>query len=65
MLQHFKHDEAAAAMLSAIEKVLSRSDAAIMTPDMGGSGTTEIFGNAVMREILAEAADGVTQAIGR
>ncbi len=52
MLQHFGHDAAAAALLQAIEKVLARSDPTIMTPDMGGQGTTVSFGDEVEREIL-------------
>ncbi|ATY58858.1 tartrate dehydrogenase [Cordyceps militaris] len=52
MLQHFGHVDAAAALLCAIENVLARSDPTIMTPDMGGQGTTISFGDEVEREIL-------------
>lgn len=53
MLQHFGHTAAADALLQAIENVLARSDPSIMTPDMGGRGTTLSFGDEVEREILA------------
>ncbi|OAA57270.1 tartrate dehydrogenase [Cordyceps fumosorosea ARSEF 2679] len=52
MLEHLGHEEAAAALLRAIEAVLARSDPVVMTPDMGGKGTTKRFGDEVEREIL-------------
>ncbi|KAM0667202.1 hypothetical protein ACQRIU_005057 [Beauveria bassiana] len=52
MLQHFGHEAAAKALLQAIENVLARSDPDIMTPDMGGRGTTLSFGDEVEREIV-------------
>ncbi|KAF1948752.1 tartrate dehydrogenase [Byssothecium circinans] len=53
MLEHFGFTDAAAAMLKAIENVLEKEEAAVITPDMGGeSGTTESLGSAIEREIL-------------
>jgi tartrate dehydrogenase/decarboxylase / D-malate dehydrogenase len=52
MLDHFGYKEAAEAMLKAIENVLGRGEEGVVTPDMGGKGTTESFGAAVEKEIL-------------
>ncbi|RVX73764.1 D-malate dehydrogenase [decarboxylating] [Exophiala mesophila] len=52
LLEHFGHRDAAAGVLSAIETVLSRSDSAVVTADMGGKGTTKSFGEAIEQEIL-------------
>lgn len=53
MLEHFGFKEAAGAMLEAIEKVLARQEAHVLTPDMGGrDGTTESLGAAIEKEIL-------------
>lgn len=52
MLEHFGHKEAAAAMLKAIENVLSRGEDSIVTADMGGHGDTKSFGDAIEKEIL-------------
>ncbi|KAI1107738.1 tartrate dehydrogenase [Jackrogersella minutella] len=53
MLEHFGYRDAAAAMLSAIEKVLARGDAEVITADMGGKGSTKTLGDAIESEILA------------
>ncbi|POR33803.1 D-malate dehydrogenase [decarboxylating] [Tolypocladium paradoxum] len=53
MLQHFGYEEAADALLRAIEAVLARSNAAVVTPDMGGNGSTKTFGGAIEGEIRA------------
>jgi len=45
MLEHLGQDEAAAAIIRAIEKVLKDSD--VKTPDMGGKASTEELGRAV------------------
>ncbi len=45
MLEHLGQEEAAAAIISAIEKVLKDSD--VKTPDMGGKASTEELGRAV------------------
>ncbi|KAK1994971.1 tartrate dehydrogenase [Colletotrichum falcatum] len=52
LLQHFGFGEAADLLLKAIENVLARSEAGVLTPDMGGSGTTEGFGEAIVSEIV-------------
>ncbi|KAL1874753.1 hypothetical protein VTK73DRAFT_230 [Phialemonium thermophilum] len=51
MLLHFGYQEAADVLLKAIEGVLARSDVGIVTPDMGGKGTTASFGQAIVDEI--------------
>jgi tartrate dehydrogenase/decarboxylase/D-malate dehydrogenase len=54
MLEHFGFRDAADGMMRAIENVLSRNEAHILTPDMGGkTGTTEVLGSAIEKEILA------------
>lgn len=52
MLEHFGYKDAAAAMLKSIESVLGKADSAVMTGDMGGKGTTETLGQAVVDDIL-------------
>ncbi|RAR10367.1 tartrate dehydrogenase [Stemphylium lycopersici] len=53
MLEHFGFKDAAATMLTAIERVLSKGETHVLTPDMGGkSGTTESLGAAIESEIL-------------
>ncbi|CAM1501329.1 Fc.00g104910.m01.CDS01 [Cosmosporella sp. VM-42] len=47
MLEHLGYKDAAAALLRSIENVLARSDATILTPDMGGEGSTKSFGDAI------------------
>ncbi|MBO9521463.1 MAG: tartrate dehydrogenase [Nocardioidaceae bacterium] len=52
MLEHLGHREAGAAVLSAIEQVLARGpEAAPLTPDLGGTGTTESLGKAIAEEL--------------
>ncbi|OLN96917.1 D-malate dehydrogenase [decarboxylating] protein-like protein [Colletotrichum chlorophyti] len=51
LMQHFGLDEAADMLLKAIENVLARSEACVLTPDMRGGGTTETFGRAIEAEI--------------
>ena len=53
MLQHFGYEEAADALLRAVESVLAQSNASVVTPDMGGNGTTRTFGEAIEGEIRA------------
>ncbi|KAK8070193.1 hypothetical protein PG994_006809 [Apiospora phragmitis] len=52
MLEHFGYAEAAAAMLKAIENVLSRSEPDVITADMGGKGSTKSLGEAIEQEIF-------------
>lgn len=52
MLEHLGHLEAGAAILRAIEAVLARGpEAAPLTPDLGGTGTTVALGTAIASEI--------------
>lgn len=58
MLEHLGEKDAAALMLSAIENVLGGAKAKlqegrvdVLTPDMGGRGTTESLGNAIENAI--------------
>ncbi|TKW53371.1 D-malate dehydrogenase [decarboxylating] [Colletotrichum tanaceti] len=53
LFQHFGFEGAADLLLAAIENVLARSEATVLTPDMRGSGTTEGFGKAIVSEIAA------------
>lgn len=53
MLEHFGFKDAAAAMLKSIENVLAAQDDAVVTGDIGGHGTTQTFGEAVEKDILA------------
>lgn len=55
MLQHLGEDAAAAAVVRAFEIVLARGDRAL-TPDLGGSGTTELLGKTITDEIRTIAA---------
>lgn len=54
MLQHFGFSDAAEGMLKAIENILARKEAHIMTPDIGGrSRTTESLWQAIEKESLS------------
>ncbi|RYP67086.1 hypothetical protein DL770_008694 [Monosporascus sp. CRB-9-2] len=53
LLQHFGFQDAAHAVLKAIETVLARSEPDVLTADMGGKGTTKSLGEAIEKEILA------------
>ncbi len=53
MLEHLGHPDAAAAMVAAIEAVLTRGDPAELTPDVGGQGNTAALGRAVSDAIRA------------
>ena len=52
MLEHFGYKKASAAVLKAVENVLAKSEETVVTADMGGSGTTASFGEAIEKEIL-------------
>ncbi|GKT82219.1 tartrate dehydrogenase (D-malate dehydrogenase) [Colletotrichum tofieldiae] len=52
LLQHFGFKEGADLLLEAIENVLARSEAGVLTPDMRGSGNTEGFGKAILSEVV-------------
>ncbi|OAQ69245.1 tartrate dehydrogenase [Pochonia chlamydosporia 170] len=51
LLQHFGHDVAADALMQAIERVLARSESHVLTPDLGGKGTTATLGKSILDEI--------------
>ena len=46
MLEHLGHEDAAAAVMAAIERVLATSP--VRTPDMGGTASTEELGQAIV-----------------
>lgn len=51
MLLHLGENEAAAAVLRAIDAVLGTSDSSILTPDMKGNGTTQKLGDAIAKAV--------------
>jgi tartrate dehydrogenase/decarboxylase / D-malate dehydrogenase len=54
MLEHLGENQAAAAILTAVEEVLARGGEAL-TPDMGGSGTTQSLGEQVCKALSSVA----------
>ncbi|KAK5997925.1 D-malate dehydrogenase [Cladobotryum mycophilum] len=52
LLEHFNYHEAAGALMTAIENVTARSEVDVVTPDVGGRGTTESFGSAIEDEVV-------------
>lgn len=51
MLEHLGYKEAADAMVTAIEAVLSEGDSHVLTRDVGGQGTTASLGKAIAARI--------------
>ncbi|WP_447955966.1 tartrate dehydrogenase [Vreelandella sp. EE7] len=51
MLEHLGHEDAAKAMVDAIEAVLAEGDPQVLTADAGGQGTTETLGEAIAKNI--------------
>jgi len=51
MLEHLGHPEAGQAIVDAFEAVLAEGDHTVMTPDIGGRGTTETLGRAIAERI--------------
>ncbi|KJZ17202.1 MULTISPECIES: tartrate dehydrogenase [Halomonas] len=51
MLEHLGHKDAGDAILAAIEAVLEDGDSEVLTPDLGGNGTTERLGAAISERI--------------
>lgn len=51
LLEHLGHQEAANAIVAAFEAVLAECDSSVLTPDVGGQGTTERLGHAIARAI--------------
>ncbi|MCF2572341.1 tartrate dehydrogenase [Brevibacterium sp. UCMA 11754] len=54
MLDHFGETEASADVLEGIESVLNSGDASILTPDLGGRGSTSSLGEAIASTILSQ-----------
>ncbi|MFK4730308.1 tartrate dehydrogenase [Agromyces mediolanus] len=67
LLEHLGHQEAADATVAAIESVLATSDGAVLTPDLGGAGTTVALGAAIAAELAspAELADATRRSAAR
>lgn len=51
MLEHLGYSQAATAIQDAFESVLAEADAQVLTPDLGGHGTTGILGTAIAERI--------------
>ncbi|MDR5860019.1 tartrate dehydrogenase [Halomonas eurihalina] len=51
MLEHLGHPEAGRTMLAAIEAVLEEGDERLLTPDLGGQGSTAALGRAIAERI--------------
>ncbi len=51
MLEHLGHKEAGDTIVTAFEAVLEASDEAVLTPDIGGTGSTESLGRAIAERI--------------
>ncbi|MBM6591472.1 tartrate dehydrogenase [Brevibacterium sp. RIT 803] len=54
MLDHFGETAASADVLKGIESVLRSGDASILTPDLGGRGSTSSLGEAIASTILSQ-----------
>lgn len=55
MLDHLGEGAAAAAVQRGFEDVLARGGPDVLTPDLGGQGTTEALGRRIAEEISAVA----------
>ena len=51
LLDHLGHDAAGTAITNAFESALAESDSRVLTPDLGGTGTTESLGTAIIERI--------------
>jgi tartrate dehydrogenase/decarboxylase/D-malate dehydrogenase len=51
MLEHLGEHDAARVVQSAFESVLAGGDADVLTPDLGGSGSTETLGRTIAEEV--------------
>jgi len=51
MLEHLGHQAAADAVVKAIEAVLAEGDPAVLTPDIGGQGSTQTLGRAIAEHL--------------
>lgn len=52
LLLHLGEEEAAADILSAMERVLGRADPSVTTPDIGGNAKTQDLGTAIEKAIM-------------
>lgn len=57
MLRHLGEAEAAASIEAAFEAVLAEHDPAVLTPDLGGHGTTSGLGEAIAQRVAVVAKD--------
>jgi isocitrate dehydrogenase (NAD+) len=62
MLRHLSERVAADAVERAVASVLEKGE--VMTPDLGGSGTTDEMAEALAREVRQAVGDGVTPGVG-
>ncbi|MGM0692626.1 MAG: tartrate dehydrogenase [Pseudomonadota bacterium] len=51
MLEHLGHQAAGQAIVAAFEAVLAEGDRSVLTPDIGGQGSTETLGRAIAERI--------------
>ncbi|MBB3190498.1 tartrate dehydrogenase [Halomonas cerina] len=51
LLEHLGYPEAGQAIVKAFEAVLAEGEVAVLTPDIGGTGTTESLGRAIAERI--------------
>ncbi|MGM0536371.1 MAG: tartrate dehydrogenase [Pseudomonadota bacterium] len=51
MLEHLGHQAAGQAIVDAFEAVLAEGDRSVLTPDIGGQGSTETLGRAIAERI--------------
>lgn len=51
MLEHLGHQAAADAVVKAIEAVLAEGNPAVLTPDIGGQGSTQTLGKAIAERL--------------
>ncbi|WP_210603703.1 tartrate dehydrogenase [Brevibacterium oceani] len=54
MLDHLGETAAGAAVLAGVESVLGTGEASVLTPDLGGHGTTSALGDAVASAVLSQ-----------
>ncbi|MGW5334618.1 tartrate dehydrogenase [Streptomyces bauhiniae] len=65
MLEHLGETAAAAGVVAAVESVLGRQRPDVLTPDLGGNGTTTALGAAIAERITLDAQDLTPQEAAR